>query len=73
VSKQACSAAFPLQIIEKFYRCVDHPKIMLHYRPNVRRRLGRHLKRLLDEAELGLSRPNSWQMMMMIMMTNNDY
>jgi hypothetical protein len=36
------------------------PKIMLNYRPNGRRRrLGRPLKRLLDEAETGLSRPNS--------------
>ena len=34
-------------------------KIMLKYgRPNGRRRLGRRLKRLLDEAETGLSRPN---------------
>jgi hypothetical protein len=31
------------------------PKIMLNYRPNGRRRLGRPLKRLLDEAETGLS------------------
>jgi len=35
------------------------PKIMLNYRPNGRRRLGRPLKRLLDEAETGLSWPNS--------------
>ena len=41
-------------------------KIMLNYRPNGRRRLGRTLKRLLDEAETGLLRPNSWQMMMMM-------
>jgi hypothetical protein len=35
------------------------PKIMLKYgRQNGRRRLGRPLKRLLDEAETGLSRPN---------------
>jgi len=34
-------------------------KIMLKYeRPNGRRRLGRPLKRLLDEADTGLSRPN---------------
>jgi hypothetical protein len=39
------------------------PKIMLNYRPNGRRRLGRHLKRLLDGAETGQSRPNSWWMM----------
>jgi hypothetical protein len=35
------------------------PKIMLNYRPNGRRRLGRPLKRLLNEDETGLSRPNS--------------
>ena len=29
---------------------------MLNYRPNGRRRLGRPLKRLLDEAETGLSK-----------------
>jgi hypothetical protein len=34
------------------------PKIMLNYVPDGRRRLGRPLKRLLDEAETGLSRPN---------------
>jgi len=33
-------------------------KIMLNCRPNGRRRLGRSLKRLLDEAEMGLSGPN---------------
>jgi len=35
------------------------PKIMLKCGPNERRRLGRPLKRLLDEAQTGLSRPNS--------------
>jgi hypothetical protein len=36
------------------------PKIMLNYRPTGRRRkLGRPLKRLLDEAQTGPSRPNS--------------
>jgi hypothetical protein len=35
------------------------PKIMLNYRPNGRRCLGRSLKRLLDEAETGILRPNS--------------
>jgi hypothetical protein len=35
------------------------PKIMLNYRANGRRRLGRTLKGLSDEAERGLSRPNS--------------
>jgi len=34
-------------------------KIMLNYRPDGRRRLGRPLKRLVDEAETVLSRPNS--------------
>jgi len=44
---------------------------MLNYRPNGRRRLGRPLKRLLDEIETGLSIPNSSPMMilMMILMT----
>jgi hypothetical protein len=36
------------------------PKIMLTYRPNGRRRLGRPLKRLSHEAETGLLRPNLW-------------
>jgi hypothetical protein len=31
-------------------------KIMLNFRPNGRRRLGRLRNRLLDEAETGLSR-----------------
>ena len=45
---------------------------MFNYRPNGRRRLGRPLKGLLDEAETGLSRPNSSRMMLMIMtMTMN--
>jgi len=35
------------------------PKIMLNYGPNGRRRLVRPWKRLLDEAETGISRPNS--------------
>jgi len=46
--------------------------IVLNCRPNERRRLGRALERLLDEAETGLSRPNWWRvvvvMMMMMMM-----
>ena len=36
------------------------PKEMLNCRPNGRRQLGRPLKRLLDEAETGLSKPNLW-------------
>jgi hypothetical protein len=35
------------------------PKIMLNYKPNGRRRIGRPLKKLLNEAETGLSRPTS--------------
>jgi len=35
-------------------------KIMLNYRPNGQRRLGRPSKRLLDDAETGLSRPTWW-------------
>jgi hypothetical protein len=34
------------------------PEIMLNFVPNGRRRLGRTLKRLSEEAETGLSRPN---------------
>jgi hypothetical protein len=33
--------------------------IMLNYGSNERRRLGRSLRILLDEAEIGLSRPTS--------------
>jgi len=35
------------------------PRRMLDYRSNGRRRLRITLKRILDEAEAGLSRPNS--------------
>jgi len=35
------------------------PKLMLNYRPKGRSRLGRPLKSLLDEVEIGLLRPNS--------------
>jgi hypothetical protein len=34
------------------------PKIMLDYNPHGRRLIGRPLKTLVDEAEIGLSRPN---------------
>jgi hypothetical protein len=34
------------------------PKIMLNYRPDGHRRLGRTLKKLLDEAATGLSGPS---------------
>jgi len=44
---------------------------MLNYATNERRRLGRPLKRLLDEAETGLLRPNSLHMMMMVIMIMN--
>ena len=37
-------------------------KIMLNFRPNGRRRLGRLRNRLLDEAETGLSRADWWRM-----------
>jgi hypothetical protein len=43
------------------------PKIMLNCGPN-ERRLGRPLRRMLDEAETVLSRPNLRGMMMMMMM-----
>jgi hypothetical protein len=43
-------------------------KIMLIYGPNGRRRPGRPLKGLLDEAETGLSRPNTSRIMMVVMM-----
>ena len=42
------------------------PKILLNYRPNGRRQLRRPSKRLSDEAETGLSRPDSWRMTMMM-------
>ena len=35
------------------------PKIMFNYTPYGGRRFGRPLKRVSDEAEIGLSRPNS--------------
>ena len=38
------------------------------YRPHGRRRLGRNLKRLLEEPETDLSVPNWRRMMMMMMM-----
>jgi hypothetical protein len=39
------------------------PEIILNCRQNGRRRLGRPLKKLFDEAETGLSRPNARRMM----------
>ena len=42
----------------------QNAKIMLNYEPHGRRRLGRPWKRLLDESETGLSRPNAKRMMM---------
>jgi hypothetical protein len=42
------------------------PKIMLNYRPNSRRRLGRPWKSLWDEAETGLLISNWWRTLIMI-------
>jgi hypothetical protein len=42
-------------------------KIVLYYRPSGWRWLGRHWKRLYDEAKTGLSRSNSWGMMLELM------
>jgi len=47
------------------------PKIILIYRSNGRRQLGRPSKRLLDQVETGLSRPNSRRMMMMMVTMMN--
>jgi hypothetical protein len=46
------------------------PKAVLNYRRNKRRRIGRLLKRLLDEAEIivGLAKSNSWRMMIVMIM-----
>jgi hypothetical protein len=44
-------------------------KVVLNYRPDVRRRLARPLKRLLDEAETRLSIHNSWLMIIMKLAT----
>jgi hypothetical protein len=44
------------------------PKLMLNYAPNGRSRLGRPLKKVLDEVETGLSRPNLRRRMMTIIM-----
>jgi len=44
------------------------PKIMVNCRPNGRRRIGRLLKRLLDEAETGLSMPTSGRKTMTMVM-----
>ena len=53
------------------------PTIMLNYRADGRRRLGRPWKSLLDEAETGLSRPNfdimMIMMMIMVMITYSQY
>jgi hypothetical protein len=42
-------------------------RIMLSWRPNGRRGIGRPLKRVLQENETGLLRPDWLQMMMMMM------
>jgi len=44
------------------------PQVMLIYWSNGWRQLGRPLKRLLDEAKVGLLRPNSWWMVMVLML-----
>jgi len=44
------------------------PKIMLNYRINRRRSSGIPLNTLLDEAERGLSRPDTCRIMMLMMM-----
>jgi hypothetical protein len=46
-------------------------KIVLNCRPNGRRGLERPLKRLLDEVETGLSRPDWWRMKTLMMMMIN--
>ena len=43
------------------------PKIMLNYRSNIKKKLGRPLKRRLDQAETGLFKHDSWRMMMTMM------
>jgi hypothetical protein len=46
------------------------PKIMLNYKPNERRRMGRPLNGLLDEPGRGLSRLNSRHLMMIYHINN---
>jgi len=41
-------------------------KVMLNYRRNGRRQIGRPLNRLLDEAKTGLSKPDTWPMIMIM-------
>jgi hypothetical protein len=41
-------------------------KVMLNCRPFGQRWLGKPLKRLLDQAETGMSRPNWWRIKMMM-------
>ena len=43
-------------------------KIMLNYRPNGRSRLGGTLKSLADGAEISLLRPNSWRLVVVVVM-----
>jgi hypothetical protein len=77
---QACSAAFPRRKMEELYRSDSVPRFSLvrggcatgrwgwrlGRRGYGRRRLGKPVKRLLDEAETGLLKPSSWRMMMII-------
>jgi hypothetical protein len=44
---------------KKRYNNNNMPKIMMNYRPDGQRRLGRPLKRLSEEAETGVLGPNS--------------
>jgi hypothetical protein len=44
------------------------PKIMLNCRTSGRRRLGRPLKRLLDEAEAGLLRPPRDELLLLLLL-----
>jgi hypothetical protein len=44
------------------------PKIMLNYGPSGRRRLGRPLKRLLNEPETGLLRANACGLLLLLLL-----
>ena len=64
IQKLADLRNFRLSHVTRTYNRM--PKIILNYRQNGRRRLGRPLK-ILDEAGTGLSRANWWRIMMMMM------
>jgi hypothetical protein len=42
--------------------------IVFNFRPSGRRRIRRPVKRILDEAETGLLRPNLWRFVIITMM-----